>query len=750
MKFRNTLFLFCVFISTVSAPLSAKNTQDFESLFPIILLLLTEEIEESGPVPIVPEGADSDFSDFSTWSFSSTNQPEIAFAFDNDLSTRWTTDTPQVPGQFIEINFNTLKTFNNIAFKLHNNAQDFPRQYDVLISNDGEKWEKIASHYAVLENDVEIVLPVQSAQYLRVEQNGRADQFWSIHEFVISLDQQFPLDNSIHVPAVTASEVVEVNRFLNQATFGATQDSVYDLINDAGSYELWIDNQIGVTASDNYLNSMIEMYPQSDYVRNIDSFVDQWFVNVVEAPDQLRQRVAWALSQIFVLSSRSSSLFRRPFGVADYYDLLVRQSFGNYRDLLEAIALHPAMGEYLSIAGNRRENDIGTISPDENFAREIMQLFSIGLFQLNLDGSYVLDDLGNTIETYDTGTVQGFARVFTGWNYQCQQSNLGCTFNSVRVEEEPASEFNQVSQMVMYSAEHETGVKQLLEYPGALVTVIPEGQSGEEDLQMALDNIFYHPNVGPFLSKQLIKKMTSSNPSSGYVERVASVFNDDGTGVRGNLGAVVRAILLDDEAREGVNQSNIKTVSKTKEPIMRIIHLWRNYQAFAGNGRFDISRNFNGGQFSPSHLFSQGPLQASSVFNFYNPFYAPQGEITERNLVAPELQLATEFLNTNITNYFYEQIFDQTNINSIRSDLGVVYLDVTDELRLAANQSADDLIDLIAIKLFGGADQISSKLRGLVKAQLDLNPPINSEDIKERVQQALFLIVSSPEFTLQN
>jgi len=211
----------------------------------------------------------------------------------------------------------------------------------------------------------------------------------------------------------------------------------------------------------------------------------------------------------------------------------------------------------------------------------------------------------------------------------------------------------------MYADEHETGTKTILSYPGAQRTSIPAGQSGEQDLQMALDNIFNHPNVGPFISKQLIQRMTASNPSPAYIQRVATVFNNDGTGTRGNLAAVVRAILLDSEARAAITSSNVDRVSKPKEPIMRIIHMWRNYDAFAGNGRFDISRNFDGGRFSPNDFLSQGPLQANSVFNFYSPFYAPPGEIADQGLVAPELQLANEFLNTTLTNYFYTQVISQ-------------------------------------------------------------------------------------------
>jgi len=738
-------------LSTTSV-LTIAQTSEFNKALPTIISYL---LSDDAPGIVIPEGADTDFSDFEDWDITATRALDIGNAFDNDPSTRWATRAQQTAGQFFEINFNTVKTFNKIVMDTTQSPDDYPREYEISVSQDGSNWTTIATDFAFLESVIEVVVPVQSVQYLRIEQTGSSRNWWSIHELRISLDVNVPVGPPPpHFPAFTSANIVDANRFLNQATFGATEEDVRALIdlhaNSQTALRVWINQQLSAPASENYLSTTLDRYPQFNYVRNIDTFVDQWFTNAVEAPDQLRQRVAWAMSQIFVVSSQGSGLHRRPFGVADYYDLLVRNSFGNYRDLIEEISLHPTMGQYLSMAGNRRANDSGTISPDENFARELMQLFSIGLVQLNIDGTPQLDNNGNPIDTYNTQTVEGFARVFTGWNYQCQQTSPDCTFSSVRVEEEPPSpDFNQVKPLVMYADEHEAGTKTILSYPGAQLTTIPAGQTGEQDLQMALDNIFNHPNVGPFLAKQLIQKMTSSNPSPAYVARVATVFNNDGTGTRGNLAAVVRAILLDSEARAPITANNINTASKMKEPIMRIIHLWRNFDAFAGNGRIDASRNFNGGRFSPSDTLAQGPLQAQSVFSFYSPFYAPAGEISEQGLVAPELQLANEFLNTTLTNYFYQQINNQTSADNIRDDLGFVHIDTSEETALAADRSADVLIDSIAIKLFGGADQISGNLRSIVAQQLNVTPPSSEDNIETRTKQAIFLIVTSPEFAWQ-
>ena len=751
MRIKSVFILVFLCLGTSSFGLAnAQNGRNLGALPSIISFLLTDEL----PTVVIPDDADIDFSDPSDWDLSATPNRDAANVFDNDLTTRWATRAQQEAGQFFEINFNTIKTFNTIVMDTTQSADDYPRGYKILVSQNGSNWTTIADDFAFLESVVEVVVPVQSAQYLRIEQTGSSRNWWSIDELRIFLDFNPPAPPGPHFPAFTPPAVVEANRFLNQATFGATEEAVQALIsldsNRQTAYELWIDQQMSSSATENYLSTTVSRYPEFNYVRNVDSFVDQWFINAVEAPDQLRQRVAWALSQIFVISSKGSLLFRRPFGVADYYDLLVQNSFSNYRDLIEKITLHPAMGQYLSMAGNRKANDSGTISPDENFARELMQLFSIGLVQLNIDGSPVLDNNGKRIDTYNTETIEGFARVFTGWNYQCAENNPGCTFSNVRVEEEPPTPgFNQVKPLVMYPSEHEIGTKTILSYPGAQLTTIPAGQTGEQDLQMALDNIFNHPNVGPFIAKQLIQRLTASNPSAAYITRVARVFNDDGTGTRGNLGAVVRAILLDSEIRSPIGANNINTASKMKEPIMRIIHFWRNFDAFAGNGRIDASRNFNGGRFSPSDLLSQGPLQANSVFNFYSPFYAPAGEIANQNLVAPELQLANEFLNTTLTNYFYLQVNSQTNVDNVRDDLGRVYININEEMVLAANRSADELIDGIAVKLFGGANRISTTLRDLVREQLDLTLPNSTDNIEARTKQAIFLIVSSPEFAWQ-
>jgi uncharacterized protein (DUF1800 family) len=213
--------------------------------------------------------------------------------------------------------------------------------------------------------------------------------------------------------------------------------------------------------------------------------------------------------------------------------------------------------------------------------------------------------------------------------------------------------------MQLFPAEHDTGEKRLLTYPNAVKSVVPAGQTGEQDLADALDNIFHHPNVGPFIARQLIQRLVTSNPSPAYVARVSAVFDDDGSGQRGNLGAVVRAILLDAEARAPASTAD-PGASKLKEPVLRITQLWRAYDGRAANDQY-----FN---IDPAVDFGQGPLQAPSVFNFYSPFYSPPGEISDLGLVAPELQIATEYQNALVTNYFYTQIFFRNSTVNVTND----------------------------------------------------------------------------------
>lgn len=551
-------------------------------------------------------------------------------------------------------------------------------------------------------------------------------------------------------PPPAAVSKADAYRFLNQATFGATEAEATRLIalgDSSNAYPRWLDAELAKPAS-RLLPYVEQGYATLSQNQNFNigqvnaPRVEKWFENALIGDDQLRQRVAFALSQIFVVS-QIGALQNLPFATADFYDMLTRDAFGDFRQLLEDVTLHPAMGVYLSMLGNQRAIAGTNLRPDENYARELMQLFAIGLVELNLDGSVRTDAQGQPLPTYDQEVIEGFARVFTGWRWDCPTNVPNCTFNNARAQITPVAGYNQIKPMRLYSAQHETGTKRVLTYPGVALpnATIPANQTGEQDLRDALDNIFNHPTVAPFIARQLIQKLVTSNPSPAYVQRVATRFNNDGTGRRGNLAAVVSAVLLDTEARGAPAAA---TAGKVKEPILRLTQFWRAYNARSASGVFATQApNFAGGV---SAVFGQGPSQSPSVFNFFSPFYAPPGEISNQNLVAPELQLATEFLNTQVTNFFWRQALlyttRQANLNPNQ-----MFIDTAQELAVVADSAA--LVDRVAERLLGGAGQMSATLRTEARAQVDRTPSSTAGNVNTRIADAVYFVVTSPEFVLQ-
>jgi uncharacterized protein (DUF1800 family) len=516
-------------------------------------------------------------------------------------------------------------------------------------------------------------------------------------------------------------------RFLAQSTYGPTEAEVARLISlgdSSNAYARWIDDQIANPPVSLQLPTVQTAYAAltnpAQMIGSLNTDRQEiWFRNSITGPDQLRQRVAFALSEIMVVSQQST-LQNMPHALADYYDMLARNAFGDFRKLVEDVTLHPAMGVYLNMLGNQKPDAARNIRPDENYARELMQLFTVGLVELNADGTVKKDAQGQPIPTYDQSVIEGFANVFTGWNYAG-----AATFTQAR-----RTLVNQVQPMQAYPEQHSPLAKKLLQYPGATKPSLPAGQPPTQDLADALDNIANHPNVGPFISKQLIQKLVTSNPSPAYVGRVAAVFANDGSGRRGNLGAVVKAILLDAEARPAAPAA---TGGKVKEPLLRLTQLWRAYAAKAASGQYRVG-NVNA-------AFGQGPLQSPSVFNFYSPFYAPPGEISAQGLVAPELQIATEYLNTTTGNAFYNYVF-AWNSTATNPGANSVLLDYTTELPLAGDSEA--LVNRIAEKLLGG--QISATLKAEAKAAVERTAATNPG---QRVSEALYLVATSPEYVVQ-
>ncbi len=513
-------------------------------------------------------------------------------------------------------------------------------------------------------------------------------------------------------------------RFLNHATFGAKMSEINNLA-DTGNVETgfkhWIDAQLAIPTSSEvaYLTALEPtLNLAEDEQLWHEHRVEAWFTHALTAPDQLRQRVAFALSEIFVVSD-DSALGDDTYGLAQYYDLLADNAFANYRDLLENVTLSPMMGMYLSMLGNEKPNEAENIRPDENYAREVMQLFSIGLIELNTDGSPKLID-GKTIPTYNQDIIKAYAHVYTGWNFNGTTASTWWRFEQ---------NYNTMLPMTAVDEFHDKGEKILLNN-----ITVPANQSAEQDLATALDSLFNHPNVGPFISKQLIQRLVTSNPTPEYIARVSTVFNNNGQGVRGDLAAVIKAILLDDEALNGYKNSPT-TFGKIREPLLRATHLWRAFDATSPSERFQMGY--------PEYFFKQAPLSAPHVFNFFSPNYAPPGVISNNHLVAPELEITTENYFTRTSNFFaYSTFWGNTDMDpaDIEDDRILINLE---QLKPFADDT-DKLLDYLNILLFSGS--MSDEAKNIFK---NAYQQTSEDEVTDRLTNLLFLMMISPQYVVQ-
>ncbi|MEM9159965.1 MAG: DUF1800 family protein, partial [Verrucomicrobiota bacterium] len=353
-------------------------------------------------------------------------------------------------------------------------------------------------------------------------------------------------------------------RFLKHATFGPKQSEIDALLASDLDFEAWIDAQIALPPTF-HIDTAAQFPPFANFQDDFPIGKRHgkgmlWFEVNLNSPDQLRHRMAWALFQIIVLGEEGSNNNGYLDEWATYYDHYVRHATGNYRDLLQDVTESPKMGRYLTYVNNQKANNSGTRQPDENYAREVMQLFTIGLWELNRDGSLKLDENDEPIPTYDNSDITELARVFTGYIRAPKRDDV-----------EDREGDNWVDPMAVNNNRHDKGEKTLVDG-----TVLPAGQNTRPDVEQALDVLFNHPNTAPFISIRLIQRITCSNPSPQYIDRVAAVFEDDGNGVRGNLAAVAKAILLDPEARSGSFLID-PTRGKLREPLIRFMHLSRSF-----------------------------------------------------------------------------------------------------------------------------------------------------------------------------
>ncbi len=589
-------------------------------------------------------------------------------------------------------------------------------------------------------------------------------------------------------------------RFLTQATFGTTDADITHL--RAIGYQAWLNEQFSATPT-------LEM----DFMHWVSNVLGEdmgqsdrdeaWLLGALGGPDpqnnllihtdQLRQRVAFALSEILVISQQNTTLDGYAEGMTAYYDILIHNAFGNYRTLLQEATLSPAMGVYLNMLGSRRANLADNQHPDENYGREINQLFSIGLVMLNLDGTPQMVG-GKPVPTYGQDTITNFAHVFTGWNWAHCDADGYDAFTYCFTPYDDPGDFT--TPMVAFDqpnypqngdpSYHDNGTdpvndisnKHLLNYPGAVnAGVLADGGSAMSDLTFALDNIYNHPNVAPFISRQLIQRLVTSNPSPAYVQRIVTVFNTNRASAT-QLRSVVQAILLDPEARYG-QWRNPDSFGKLREPLLVETHFWRAMHARHVCGK-DVPASANGSASKYANQpyryggygtgwrlddtqygigVGQAPLNAFSVFNFFKPDYLPAGEMTASNLLGPEFGLQTDSIIANSTNTMrYRAYYYDSNDVCDDGDLfGDITIDHAQDVALAGNSHggaadpSDRLVDAYNRRFMSG--QMSPFMRAQLIQYLnkiDSSDAENNEDWRlQRIYRALYLIVTSPEYMIQ-
>ncbi len=557
-------------------------------------------------------------------------------------------------------------------------------------------------------------------------------------------------DNTPATPSkVSFASRADAARFVTQATFGPSASDINAAENTTP--QDWLINQINLSPTLHTADTIafMEGYPEGGDEQWIEAqypSVSQWSA-MFSAPDQLRQRMAFALSQIMVVSAPiGSPNFQDPIGMSYHMDILSEGAFGNYRDLMGKVTHSAVMANYLTFLKNRKENpDTGQV-PDENYARELLQLFTIGLYELNLDGT-VKTSGGGPIETYTNDDIRGLAKVFTGLSYDTERFYFRRDDLTPDVRRSP---------LVVFDNYHSTSEKNFLG------TTIPAGTTGAESIGLALDAIFEHPNLAPFISKQLIQRFVTSNPKPAYVERVARTFErgyfqfSDGTivgeSVRGDLAATIAAILMDNEARSAT-AANANDFGKVREPVLRLTHWVRAFNAQTRNAYDEYSLYDT----STARNLSQHPYRSPSVFNFYRPGYVSPGSNSgEAGLVAPEMQLINEFSFVSAVNYLSHFIRDQTSDDTGRTPS--FRPDYSAEMSLANDVVA--LVDRLEDILVPGG--LESETRSRIEAVLAEIPvqidagtsPEQSAEIEERdrrtrVEVGVLMIMTAAEYVVQ-
>ena len=523
-----------------------------------------------------------------------------------------------------------------------------------------------------------------------------------------------PAAAPVAAPSATPT-ASEASRFLAQASMGADRAQIARV--QAIGYAAWLDEQFALPATATRWDALVAAGLNASTYKNTEAGFDAvTWQKLLASPDTLRQRITLTLSEIMVTSIDSlTGGGWKAFAAANYLDLLEADAFGNYRTLLGRISTNTAMGMYLTFRGSMKANPVSGSLPDENYARELMQLFTIGLVQLDPDGMPRLT-AGVTTPTYTLADITGLAPVFTGWDFDfAGQSGAVATATPDFIRRP----------MVQVGSRYETAAKTFLG------TTIPANTDAATAMRLALDTIFAHPNVAPFVSRQLIQRLVTSNPSPAYVARVATAFGNDGNGVKGNLKAVIKAILLDDEARSATAAA-APSAGKLREPMLRFSAWARAWNAQSASSAWAI-----GNTSDPATRLGQSPLRSPSVFNFFRPGYVPPNSaIASAGLVAPEFQLNNESSVVGVVNYLQRAV-SGVGVGDVRADY------------VALLALADDSVALVGeINLVLAAGQLSAATAATIAGAVATLPAGSDALRLKRIYAALTLTIAAPDYVV--